>query len=392
MQQRVLVIPDKFKGTLTSQQAAAAIAAGWKKGRPRDKVETAPMSDGGDGFGRVLSDLLRAKPMMVMTLDAAHRPCRATWWYQPLTRTAIIESANIVGLAMLPPGRYHPFELDTFGLASIFKRALDAGAKRCYIGIGGSATNDGGFGLARGLGWKFLNDRREEITSPFHLHLLRSIEKPVGYATRCRLIVAVDVTNPLLGPLGCSRVFGPQKGLRAPDMRHAETCLRRLAEITSRVVGKDFRDDIGAGAAGGLGFGLMAFLGAKSVGGFQLFSRAAKLSARLKRADLVITGEGALDASSVMGKAAGSLAAMCRRRKIPCLALAGKIKEKEKVAGYFRFVGALVDMTSEAEARKNPARWLEKLAEKTARQSDAAGGETAPVVPKTQYPLRELKG
>ena len=147
---KVLIIPDKFKGTLTAREAAETIARGWRKIRPEDTLELLPMSDGGDGFGEVMGKLINARIQTTPTVDAAHRPCQSQWWWEPKTKTAIIESARVIGLAMLPPGKFHPFALDTFGLGKVIQAAARKGAKRCLVGIGGSATNDGGFGMARG--------------------------------------------------------------------------------------------------------------------------------------------------------------------------------------------------------------------------------------------------
>src|SRR5436190_11747180 len=145
---RVLVVPDKFKGTLTAQEAARAMARGWRGARRDDSLELLPMSDGGDGFGVVLSDLLGAETRATKTVDAAHRAMTVEWWWEPQTATAVIEAARVNGLAQLPPGKYHPFELDTFGIGEVLKGAARAGAKRCVMGLGGSATNDGGLGVA----------------------------------------------------------------------------------------------------------------------------------------------------------------------------------------------------------------------------------------------------
>src|SRR2546423_13546107 len=149
---RILIAADKFKGTLTASQATAAIAKGWAKARPADHLELLPISDGGDGFGEVLSALWKARKRAVHTIDAAHRPLRARWWWEPKRKAAIIESARIVGLAQLPPKQFHPFDLDTFGVGAVIHAAAKQGARTCLIGIGGGATNDGGFGLARALG------------------------------------------------------------------------------------------------------------------------------------------------------------------------------------------------------------------------------------------------
>src|SRR5512133_1700676 len=299
---RVLIVPDKFKGTLSAGQAAAAIARGWAKGRPHDSQQLLPMSDGGDGFGQVVGELLGARRQPIRTMDAAHRPRRSRWWWEPDSKTAIIDSAAVIGLAMLPPGKFHPFELDTFGLGAVIRQAAEKGAVRCIMGIGGSATNDGGFGVARALGWSFVDANDQAIRQWRNLDALRHIKPPRKPHWFRELTVAVDVRNPLLGAQGASRVYGPQKGLRPADFAHAELCLGRLAQIVKKDLGLDLARDAGSGAAGGLGFGLPAFLGARLMAGFELFSRLAKLDERLRKADIVITGEGAIDRSTLMGK------------------------------------------------------------------------------------------
>src|SRR5207245_1241211 len=147
------------------------------------------------------------------TVNAAHQPCQAAWWWQPKTKTAVIESANAIGLAMLPSNRFHPFQLDTLGLGLVLKAVAELGVRRCLIGIGGSATNDGGFGLARALGWEFLDERNEAIECWTELTSLTRVRAPRRSHWFDELVVAVDVQNPLLGLHGCTRVYGPQKGL-----------------------------------------------------------------------------------------------------------------------------------------------------------------------------------
>jgi glycerate kinase len=163
---------------LTASAAAQAIARGWSKVRPQDSLDLLPITDGGDGFGEAMGGLLRANVISTRTVDAAHRPCMAKWWWEPRTKTAIIESASAIGLAMLPPKRFHPFELDTFGLGRLIQAALSRKATRCLIGIGGSATNDGGFGLARALGWEFIGSRRRPIEQWTELLNLQRIKAP----------------------------------------------------------------------------------------------------------------------------------------------------------------------------------------------------------------------
>jgi glycerate kinase len=363
---KVLIVPDKFKGTLTAQQAAEAMAEGWREIRAQDEVEMLPMSDGGDGFGEVMSSLLGAVPQKVKTIDAAHRPCDGVWWWHAESETAIIESARVIGLALLPPGKYHPFELDTEGLAALLQAALSHGARRCVIGIGGSATNDGGFGVARGLGWQFFGLHDEKITRWSELRDLALIKRPEMGPWFEEISVAVDVQNPLLGPQGCTRVYGPQKGLRPQDFEFAEECLAQLAEVVGKQLHLSHQNDPGAGAAGGLGYGLRCFAGASLQPGFALFARHADLKARIASADLVITGEGAIDESTVMGKGVGQIAEMAQQRGVPCLGLAGVLGTKSQ--GAMTRAYAMIDLTTSADAMARPAHWLKALAARAAKE------------------------
>jgi glycerate kinase len=365
---RVLIIPDKFKGTLTAAAAAEAIARGWRKARAGDSLSLLPMSDGGDGFGEVTSALLKARIQHVKTVDAAHRPCAARWWWEPRTRTAIVESAAVIGLAMLPPNRFHPFQLDTLGLGAVVRAAAKRGARRCLMGIGGSATNDGGFGLARALGWEFLNHEGGVIECWTGLDKLERICIPQRRRWFGELVVATDVQNRLLGRRGASQVYGPQKGLRPQDFTQAERCLGRLARVVRKQFGRDFAREPGAGAAGGLGFGLLTFLGAELQPGFELFARQAALERRFRTADLVVTGEGAIDRSTLMGKGVGQIARRCRKLKIPCIGLAGMVSASPGTGALFTQAHALTELTSIAQAHAKPAYWLEGLARQVAAQ------------------------
>jgi glycerate kinase len=357
----VLVIPDKFKGSLTAKTAARAIARGWRVSRPEDALTLLPASDGGDGFGEVLSELLCAEPRNVRTVDAAHRSCRVRWWWAPKTKTAIIESARVIGLALLPPGRFHPFELDTRGLGAVVRAAVDEGARRCVIGIGGSATNDGGFGLACALGWQFLDRSGQELDRWTKLTALAQIRRAEKRRWFEELVVAVDVQNPLLGARGATQVYGPQKGLRPTDFPQAEACLRRLARVAEEQFGREFASEPGAGAAGGLGFGLRAFLGAQLQPGFAWFARHAQLNRQLGKTDLVITGEGSIDDSTFMGKGVGHIVQQCHSRGIPCIGFAGKVDASSRHLRLFQIVRGLTELTDRAQAQKDAAFWLQRL-------------------------------
>ena len=325
------------------------------------------MTDGGDGFGELMGSLIAARPRWARVVDAAHRPCQTRWWYDPTSKTALLDSSGVIGLAMLPPGRFHPFQLDTFGLGLLLRAAADCGAKHCLVGIGGSATNDGGFGMARALGWEFLDAAGHQIHSWMKLDSLRCLRPPSRKSSMQEIIVAVDVANPLLGVRGATRVYGPQKGLQARDFRPAEVCLRRLASVARRELRSDFARRKGAGAAGGLGFGFAAFLAARLSPGFELFATHAKVEAHLRWANLVLTGEGALDQSSLMGNGVGNLAKECRRLGLPCIGLAGTVAGKSSVKKLFCCTYALSDLTTVASAKAKPAFWLERLAAHAAR-------------------------
>jgi glycerate 2-kinase len=363
---KILIVPDKFKGTLSAADVAEAIAKGWRRVRPEDVIELLPMSDGGDGFGGVMSRLLGAKEQRARTLDASHRRCVSKWWWAPERKTAIVESAAVIGLAMLPPGRFHPFELDTFGLGRVLEAAALKGARRCLVGIGGSATNDGGFGMAHACGWKFWDESGQEISWWTDLHRLVRITAPHANQSFRDLLVAVDVQNPLLGPRGASRVYGPQKGLRPQNLEVAESCLSRLAAIAKGEFGSDYSRVPGAGAAGGLGFGLRAFMNGRLTSGFDLFAEWSGLDKRLAVAHCVITGEGTIDKSTLMGKGVSQLAAKCRHRGIPCIALAGTINREGVPRSVFARSHALTDLTSLHDAMARPAYWIERLAQRIA--------------------------
>ena len=362
---RILIAPDKFKGTLTAHAAAEAMARGWRAARPADTLTLLAMSDGGDGFGEIISAALGAEPQTVKTINAAHLPIEALWWWHAPTRTAIIEAARVNGLAQLPRGKYHPFELDTFGLGAVFKAARDLGARRALIGIGGSATNDGGFGLARALGWRFGNTHDEDITRWTGLHDLSVIHPPTETGWFDELSVAVDVQNPLLGPSGCSRIYGPQKGLKEFDF--AERNLERLAQLMKQELHIDRANEPGAGAAGGLGYGLCAFTGGKLEPGFALFAKLTGFDEKLRDADLVLTGEGSIDASTLMGKGVGELADHCLARQVPCIGLAGVVPDATQARAKFTATHALTpEFTTVEQAMNEPALWLERLATRAA--------------------------
>jgi glycerate kinase len=365
---RVLIVPDKFKGSLTARQAAVAIAGGWAETRPDDRLDLLPMADGGEGFGQVLGELLQAGKRVCHTVDAAGRPRAAEWWHASARGTAVVEAAQVNGLALLPAGRFHPFRLDTYGLGLVLRQAEAAGARRIYVGVGGSATNDGGFGLARALGWRFLDGTGREIPVWTGLDRLAKVERLPAPLEFAELIIAVDVANPLLGPEGASRVYGSQKGLRLGDMARAEACLARLAEVMGDLLGEDHAFSPGSGAAGGLGFGLKVFCGGRFRSGGEIFIEFSGLEKRIRETDLVITAEGALDRQSLMGKGVGLVAGLAAQAGKPCLCLAGSLALDAQALPWpgFRAYAIVPRIAPLEEALARPADCLFRLAARVA--------------------------
>ena len=362
---RVLIAPDKFKGTLSAPDVCAAITKGWKSVRAADELELLPMSDGGDGFGEAMGKLLKTKTRSVRTLDAAHRPITVQWWWEPKQKLAIIEAARVNGLALLAPKKFHPFQLDTLGLGRVLEDVARNGVERCLIGIGGSATNDAGFGLACALGWKFFDRAGGELDQWWQLSDLTRIVPPRNRSAEpC---AALPLPSRWMWPTRCSA----RAGVRA-FMARKKVCGQRTwlwpknAFVASPPLWKNnstspAQKTPGAGAAGGLGFGLMAFTGAHARPGFEIFAEAAGLEKRIRAADLVITGEGAMDRQSFMGKGVGRIALLCEKLKNACIVIAGVVNVPANAAKLFLQVAALTEITSLEQAKRRPAYFLEKL-------------------------------
>ena len=368
MTRQILIVPDKFKGSLSALEAAVAIARGWAAACPDDTLALLPMSDGGDGFGPVMAGALGLEEQLVEVVDAACQARPAAWWFDSESGQAVVEAAQSNGLALLPRGRFHPFDLDTRGVGQLLLAAGQAGAAHCLTGIGGSATNDGGFGMARALGWVFRDESGREIGQWTELDGLAAIEPPPSRAWPS-VTVASDVQNPLLSVDGATRIYGPQKGMRPEDFAKAEACLGFLAKVAADTLGSDFSLTPGAGAAGGLGFGLMAFAGATIESGFEVFAKATGLETKIGEVDFVVTAEGAIDEQTRMGKGTGQLAALCRRLGKPCIGLAGQLSlgqaELDPGKRLFRRLAAIVpELASESESMTNAASHLECLAKR----------------------------
>jgi glycerate kinase len=320
----VLVAPDKFKGTLSSAAAAHAIERGVRRAWPKARVTRCVLTDGGEGFMELLVRQTGGVFRRLTTTDAIGRPCRARWGMLGNGRTAVIGLTSASGLAQIPLERRNPELTSNAGTGRLIAAALRSGAREILVGLGGSATTEGGISLATAIGFRFLDAQGHDI--PPNGAGLRRLERilPPECRPKARFIVATDVDNPLYGSLGAARQFARQKGADAAMIARLETGLRRLAKIVKRDLGKDCANEPGAGSAGGCGYGLMAFFDARRENGFELVRRYAHLDRLVRQHDLVITGEGSLDRTSLLGKAPVQLAALARHWHRPTWALCGR--------------------------------------------------------------------
>jgi glycerate kinase len=381
---RVVVAPDKFEGSLRAGQAAEAIEAGLRRARPDAEVVRLPLGDGGAGtleallaagFDRVP---VRATGPTGEPVDAAiavdgERVAGGPGGASPAPRRAFVEMAEASGLKRLPGGRRAPLEATTYGTGELIQAALDGGARELVLGIGGSATTDGGAGMAVALGARLL-DRDGADLPPGGAALLRLERIDVaGLDPRLgsvKVTVACDVDNPLVGPEGAAAVYGPQKGAGPDDVLLLDSALRRYARVLADDLGLDLAGTPGAGAAGGLGAGAIAFLGAELRTGIELVLELVGFDRAVAGADLVITGEGKLDAQSLRGKAPVGVARAAGAHGVPVVAVAGAVEvaDRELRAAGFEEAHALLELEPDPErAMAEAAPLLERLAERVGR-------------------------
>lgn len=375
---RVLVAPDKFRGTLTARQAAEAIATGWRRTRPQDLLDLAPMADGGEGTAAALVEALGGRLVRTSVHGPMNDPVEASFGIAETAggRLAIVEMAAASGLALLAPSRRDPRVTTTKGTGDLIAASLDRSPDQLVVALGGSATNDGGAGMAQALGVRLLDGSGREI-GPGGLALLQldriDMTAMDPRIERVGCVAATDVNNPLTGPLGSSAVYGPQKGASAEDVGTLDRALGHLAAVVHRDLGVDLRDEPGAGAAGGLGFGLMAFLGARVRPGVEVVADALDLTSRLRQVDLVITGEGRLDAGSLHGKVPAGILRLARELSVPAVVVCGQAEPELGLAGVT--VISMADRFGVRTALSDARRCLVTVAEELAgRVDDLMGG------------------
>lgn len=365
---RILIAPDKFKGCLTAPEVAKEIAAGIRDGLPKAEIELLPVADGGDGTAEVLCRGLGGSWVTCRAHDPLGRQIECRYVILDEHKIAIIEMSEAAGMRRLTESELDPFKTTTFGVGQLILDAARRGAREIVVGLGGSATNDGGFGLARALGYRFFDGEGMQVRIAVNkLRTLKQIEAPRNL-TLPPVVGATDVRNPLYGRNGATRVFGPQKGADKAKLDVLEKILRRLAKVAARQVRPVSPRMPGAGAAGGLGFGLMAFAGAALCPGFDLIAEMIGFEDRIKKADLIVTGEGRLDAQTLDGKAPGAVAQLAKKHHKRVVAIVGESRDHAQIRVLFDGVYELRSTEADtAESMRNARELLRKTARDMAK-------------------------
>lgn len=325
----ILIAVDSFKGSLTAQQVCAALAEGLRHARPEAQVQMLPLSDGGEGFLNVFQQALPGERIPVSVAGPLGQPVTAHYFVSR-AEFAVIEMAQAAGLILLSEAERNPFRTTTYGLGQLIRHALERGLRDFIIGIGGSATIDCGAGTAQALGYRFFDDHGVEIRDQLNGELIGKCRAilldrvhPALAASRFR--IACDVTNPLSGPEGAVYTYAKQKGAATADLPILEKNIRRFSALLEAKFGREISRIPGAGAAGGLGAGAIAFLNATLESGIELILDTVKIEQRLTNCDLVITGEGRIDRQSLQGKVVSGVINRARRYNLPVIAVTGKL-------------------------------------------------------------------
>jgi glycerate kinase len=325
---KIIIAPDSFKGSLSALEVCENIEKGIRKVFDNAEIVKVPMADGGEGTVQSLVDATAGKLINLKVKDPLMRSINTFYGILGDGNTAVIEMAAASGITLLSKEERNPMQTTTYGTGQIIKHALDMGCRNFIIGIGGSATNDGGAGMLHALGVKLLDQNGYEIAfgggylDKLHVIDLSEIDSRLKL---CNIVAACDVDNPLCGDKGASNIFGPQKGADENMIITLDENLSHYADMVEKYLGISIRDYPGAGAAGGLGGGLLAFLNAKLLPGINIVIETAALEDKLKDADLVITGEGMIDYQTQYGKTPFGVAKLAKKYNIPVIAIAGGV-------------------------------------------------------------------
>ncbi len=368
---KIVIAIDSFKGSMTSMEAGNAAGDGIKRVIPDADVFVKPIADGGEGTVDALVSGMNGKLKAVIVKNPIGDEIYAS--YGIIDKTAVIEMAAAAGIALISGEDLNPMNTTTYGVGEMIKDAIEAGCRNFIIGIGGSATNDGGVGMLSALGFEFLDKDGKNV--PYGAKALKMIEtikddNVIEALNECTFNIACDVKNPLCGKNGCSFVFAPQKGAKTEDLPVMDDAMEHYAKLTSEKYPDADKDSEGAGAAGGLGFAFLAYLNGKLVSGIDLILDAINIEESLKEADLVITGEGRLDSQTVMGKAPVGIAKLAKKYNKRVIAFAGALTRDAKVVNehgidaIFSIVNGactLEEAMNNANAKNNMADTVEQV-------------------------------
>jgi glycerate kinase len=365
---KILIAPDKFKGSLSAREVAENIAKGLRDVLPEATINIVPMADGGEGTAEVVCEALGGKWVKCGAHDPLGREIEARYVWIDNRKLAVMEMSEAAGMRRLSESERDPLRASTFGVGEMILAAANRGAREIVIGLGGSATNDGGVGMARALGFRFFEQEYEQELT--RIAKLEWIEKPKDLAFP-KMVAAVDVRNPLLGENGATRVFGPQKGATENKIDILERVLTKLADVVSKDLKVNYRDEPGAGAAGGLGFGLMSFCGAVIRPGFDVVAESVGLESKMEDVDVVITGEGSLDRQTLEGKTPAGVAGLARKFGKGIFGIVGRASEDRQVRELFDgvYVTTRPGM-SEKESIAHAAELLRERARELAKNLD----------------------
>lgn len=374
MKKKFVLAPDSFKESLSALEVCQAMEKGIKKVFPEAEIISMPMADGGEGTTDALIDATGGRRVYKKVQGSfANTNVEAYFGILGNSNTAVIEMAKANGLELVALEDRNPLITSTYGTGQLIKAAMDEGVDKIIIGIGGSATNDGGSGMARALGARFLNKDQEEIPlGGAFLKEVRTIDMSDfdPRVEEIEILIATDVTNPLTGNNGASYVFGPQKGATEEMVKVLDENLKHYAEIVHNNLGKDVKNIPGAGAAGGLGAGLLAFTNAKMQLGIELVAQTIYLEDKIKETDYVFTGEGGMDYQTKFGKAPYGVCKIAKKYKKPCFALAGYIGDGAEVLyeeGMTAIFGILSQAQSLSDALADGAKNVERTSQNITR-------------------------
>lgn len=327
---KITIAIDSLKGSLSSMEAGNAAKEGIKAAFPEAEICVRPLADGGEGTVEALAEGLGGRIYKAAVTGPLGESVECSYCIIEEEKTAIIEMSGAAGITLIPAARRNPLYTTTYGVGETIRDALKRGCRKFIIGIGGSATNDGGIGMLQALGFKFLDPSGKDVPyGAAGLAELAAIEdgRVMPEVKESKFFIACDVTNPLCGENGCSAIYGPQKGADREMIRKMDRWMEKYAELAARSFGKADRNRAGTGAAGGMGFAFLTFLDAVLEPGISIVLRETNLEEHIKDSDLVITGEGRLDGQTAMGKAPAGVAGLAKKYGKPVIALAGCVAE-----------------------------------------------------------------